>query len=370
MKKLLIFLLIFFKISTLIAAEYQVSYVNSARKNYLSEYEFDGEIYFDISDLSKIFSGDVTYDFEKQTATLEIFKSQCIFHFQNKWVEYENKNYNLHDEVLVMAGIYFIPKYFLNILSEKFFPEKVGLEYKKIVINLSSVTDYLINKIVLDPGHGGKDPGAVGRSLRLYEKDIVLKIALKTKKLLERNLDVEVLLTRNSDKFVPLWDRTDFANEKGADLFISIHCNANISRKVKGTEVYYLSTAQSDEERAVEAMENQAIKFEDPGKVERYSELDFILYDMRQNEHLFESADLSEMCQKKMVERLNTKNRGVKQANFYVLRRAFMPAILIEAAFLSNKMEEKRLYQNGFLNRAAQSIYESIREFKKKYDRM
>ncbi|MEA2104814.1 MAG: N-acetylmuramoyl-L-alanine amidase [Candidatus Cloacimonadota bacterium] len=370
MKKILLTLLFMFQISFVIANEYQVSYVNSARKDYLSEYEFESEIYFDISNLSKIFSGEVIYDFENQTATLVIFNKNCIFNFQNKWVDCEGKNYNLHGDVLVMAGIYFIPKYFLNILSKKLFPKKVALEQNKIVINLSSVKDYLINKIVIDPGHGGKDPGAIGKNLYLCEKDVVLKISKKTKKLLEKNLDVQVLLTRDSDKFVPLWDRTDFANEEGADLFISIHCNANLRSKANGTEVYYLSTAQSDEERAVEAMENKAIKFEDPGSVERYSELDFILYDMRQNEHLFESADLSEICQKNIVSRLETRDRGVKQANFYVLRRAFMPAILIEVAFLSNKWEERKLKSNNFLDRAAQSIYESIVQFKKKYDKM
>ncbi len=269
-----------------------------------------------------------------------------------------------------MGGVYFIPEYFIKILADKLFPKKVVVENKKIIINISSIKDYLINEIVIDPGHGGKDPGAVGRNLLLNEKDIVLKIAQKTKRLLEKNLNMKVYMTRNSDKFVPLWDRTDFANNHGADLFISIHCNASVNRKASGTEVYYLSTAQSDEERAVEAMENQAIKFEDPESVEKYSDLNFILYDMRQNEHLIESAELSEICQSSLVSNLETKNKGVKQANFYVLRGAFMPAILVETAFISNKWEERKLNSENFLDRAAQAIYESITQFKMKYDKL
>ncbi len=370
MKKLFFIVILLFLAISLFASEYTVSYVNSSRKDHLQIYHLQNRSYIDIYDLTRVLEANLDINPNLQIIDFTVFNKKCRFFFDNKWVKFGKKNYNLYDNIKIQDGNFYIPKYFLNLCANKFFPDRVVIKNNRIIVNLTTMEQYLIKRIVIDPGHGGKDPGAVGRHIVLKEKDIVLNIAKKVKELLEKNLDVTVLLTREDDRFVSLGDRTDFANNHQADLFISIHCNASYNTKANGTEVYYLSTAQTDEARAVEAMENDAIRFEDPESIKRYSDLDFILYDMRQNEYLIESSELAEMCQGYLVKGLNTKDNGVKQANFYVLKGAFMPAILVEVAFLSNKWEERKLQYRNFQNGAAKSIYETIKEFKKKYDKM
>ncbi|MBC8526059.1 MAG: N-acetylmuramoyl-L-alanine amidase [Candidatus Cloacimonetes bacterium] len=369
MKKIIF--IIFLTISTqLIASEYSVSYVNSSRKDHLLVVKLDNRNYFNIYDLERVFDGKVSIEPNSQTITLTIFEKKCKFFFYTKWVKFGNQNYNLYADIRIADGNFYVPEHFIQLCSKKLFSELVIIEGNCIIVNLSSMENFLIKKIVIDPGHGGKDPGAVGRILKLKEKDIVLEISKEVKELLSKNLDVEVLLTRETDKFVSLGDRTDFANNHQADLFISIHCNAAYNRKANGTEVYYLSPAKTDEARAVEALENDAIRFEDPESIKRYTDLDFILYDMRQSEYLIESIELAEICQNSLVKELDTKDKGVKYANFYVLRGAFMPAVLVEVAFLSNKWEEQRLKSSWFQNQAAKAIYDSIKQFKEKYDKM
>jgi N-acetylmuramoyl-L-alanine amidase len=370
MKKLFFIVVFLFLAIPLFASEYSVSYVNSSRKDHLPVHRLGNKEYFDIYDLERVFDGEVKIDPSSQSIDFTLLAKKCRFIFGTNWVKFGNRNYNLHSEVQVIDGNFYIPRYFLNLCSCKFFPKSVIVDENWIIVSLPSMDRYLIKRIVLDPGHGGKDPGAVGRHLNLKEKDIVLKIAKKTKKLLKENLDVEIFLTREDDKFVSLADRTEFANKHQADLFVSIHCNAAYNTHSHGTEVYYLSPAKSDEARAVEALENDVIKFEEPEGIKRYTDLDFILYDMRQNEYLIESIDMAEMCQKSLVKELGTKDKGVKHANFYVLRGAFMPAVLAEVAFLSNKWEEKQLKSNQFQDKAASAIYKSIKQFKEKYDKM
>jgi N-acetylmuramoyl-L-alanine amidase len=352
------------------AADFSVSYVNSSRTDHIPVYYLEGGEYVNVYDLERVFDANSTIDPGSQSITLNLLNSRCVFFFENRWVKFGGQHYNLYNEILIRDGTFYIPDYFLFLCSEKFFPDKITLDGKHIVANLGSVQEFLIKRIVLDPGHGGKDPGAVGRYLGVQEKDVVLEIAKKTKKLLEDNLDVEVLLTREDDRFVSLAERTEFANKHKADLFVSIHCNAAYNSATNGSEVYYLSPAKTDEARAVEALENDVIRFESPEARKRYTDLDFILYDMRQMEHLRESIDLAGRSQRSLVNELGTKDRGIKFANFYVLRGAFMPAILVEVAFLSNQWEERKLRTPEFQKKAAMAIYTSIKQFKEKYDMM
>ncbi|HEX38062.1 MAG TPA: N-acetylmuramoyl-L-alanine amidase [Candidatus Cloacimonetes bacterium] len=369
-KLLIILLIIIFSSLALYAKEYAVSYLNSTRKDHLPIHKIDGKNYVNIYDIERTFDGSIEVDQITQTVELKIFDQLMTFSFFNNWVHFGKTSYNLHNDIEIIDGFFYVPEYFINLCANKFFPDAVILDNGSIIVHFASMEKYLIKTIVLDPGHGGKDSGAVGRHFGTYEKDIVLKITKKVKALLEQNLDVKVLLTRSDDRFVSLGDRTEFANEQHADIFVSIHCNAAYNTKANGSEVYYLSTAQTHEARAVEAMENEVIKFEDPESIKRYKDLDFILYDMRQTEYLNESSELSDMCQKELTRNLGTKDNGVRQANFYVLRGAFMPAILVEVAYLSNKNEEKKLRTDDFQNRAAKAIYVSLKQFKEKYDKM
>ncbi len=231
-----------------------------------------------------------------------------------------------------------------------------------------------VRKVVLDPGHGGKDPGAVGPR-GTCEKDVNLDIVLKLKTILEDELGLLVVLTRGDDSFVALSERTALANKEGADLFISVHCNAAPKKKralatMRGVETYFLSVAKTDEARATAAMENAAVEFERPDRRARdQDEVQFILWDMIQNEFLIESSDLAELVQESIRSRVRIPSRGINQAGFYVLNGAYMPAILVESAFISHKDEEKLLKTDAFREQIARGIAGGIASFARKHQR-
>ncbi len=218
-----------------------------------------------------------------------------------------------------------------------------------------------IEKIVLDPGHGGKDFGKVGKG-GVMEKDVNLELAKVTADVLRRELGVEVVLTREDDRLLSLTRRTEIANEENGDIFISIHCNSWFSDEIGGFEAYFLSPPRTEWDRAVAEAENKANS--SPGVDD---DIEFILWDMVQNEFINESSFLAELIQKEMSGRLEIRNRGVKQANFTVLQGAKMPAVLIETAFLSNPKEETLLQDPSFQLEVARGIAAAIKKFKSKY---
>jgi N-acetylmuramoyl-L-alanine amidase len=228
--------------------------------------------------------------------------------------------------------------------------------------------DELIELIVIDPGHGGQDSGAVGER-GLSEKEVTLDIAVRLRDLLEEDDGLEVVLTRETDLLVPLEERTQIANRNGADLFMSIHTNSFEKRSIRGCQTFFLASAKTDEARAAAALENSSIRFERPEKAgDNPDDLDFILMDLVQSEYLKESSDFATIIQKQLKKRLSIPSRGVGQAEFVVLNKAYMPAVLVEVAFISNKKEEKLLRKDSFRQKIAQALYESIREFRDKYE--
>jgi N-acetylmuramoyl-L-alanine amidase len=227
-----------------------------------------------------------------------------------------------------------------------------------------------VDVVVIDPGHGGKDPGAVGAT-GLREKDVVLDIGQRLAQLLSTRLGLKVIFTREDDTFIPLSERTKMANAQGADLFLSIHANASKKRQANGFETYFLAEAKNDAGRAAAILENSALKFERPeASLVGTSDLDFILYDMIQNEFHQESEHLADIIQGQLDEKLHTANRRVNQAPFYVLNGAYMPAVLVETAFISNPDEESLLKKRWFRQKIAEALYESVRAFKEKYERL
>ncbi|MBD3168647.1 MAG: hypothetical protein GF307_04135 [candidate division Zixibacteria bacterium] len=225
-----------------------------------------------------------------------------------------------------------------------------------------------IKLVVVDPGHGGEDPGAVGRVHGTKEKDIVLDISKRLARILEEE-GFEVKMTRDRDVFIPLGDRTKYANKVGADLFVSIHANASPKTHPRGNETFFLARAKNDEARAAAALENSALRFEkkaDP-LLQNLDDLDFILMDIVQNEYLKESQDLADMIQTRFGREIDIPNRGVDQAGFYVLNRAYMPSVLVETAFISNEVEEDLLRNKNFREKVARAIASGIVDFKRKY---
>lgn len=235
-----------------------------------------------------------------------------------------------------------------------FFGEKIKDENRKI------------KKIVIDPGHGGEDPGAYGKN-GTKEKDVNLQVSKILKKLIEKELKIKVILTREKDTFLSLNERSRIANREKADIFLSIHCNASKNPLASGPEVYFLSEAKTDWERAVEALENASLKFEMSEK-EAKTLLDAILSDLAQTEFLKESQKLAEFLQKKLVSDENF-DRGVKQAGFYVLSGAYMPSALIEIGFITNPEEEKKLKDKNYIEKICKKILEGLKEFINWYEK-
>jgi N-acetylmuramoyl-L-alanine amidase len=262
----------------------------------------------------------------------------------------------------------------LNLISYK--------TYTRLELDISDINAYFerpdeivfykkitkqVNLIVLDPGHGGIDPGAVGKN-GLYEKDANLAISKVLKKYIEDSLRIKVLLTRDRDQYLSLKGRTNFANRNSADIFVSIHCNASPrNRQARGFETYFLSEARTNEERTVAAMENASLMFDE--EMKPAGNINFILYDLAQSVFLEESNNLAEAIQTSAENLLNIPARGVNQAGFYVLRGAFMPAILVECAFLSNPEEEALLRKKDFQERIGYVLFCGLRNFISDYER-
>jgi N-acetylmuramoyl-L-alanine amidase len=217
-----------------------------------------------------------------------------------------------------------------------------------------------IRRIVVDPGHGGHDPGAIGPG-GTQEKDVVLVIGLKLRDMLKEELGLDVVMTRSTDVFIPLEERTAIANKVNADLFISVHANAAINHVASGIETYYLSLAKTEKAARLAAKENGT-------SLEKVSVLQAILFDLMANYKLNDSAHLADDVQKSLHTKIHglhgdVKNLGVKQGPFYVLVGATMPSILVETAFVSNAQEESRLNDPAYQNATAEGILEGVRGY-------
>ena len=221
--------------------------------------------------------------------------------------------------------------------------------------------------IVIDPGHGGKDSGAIGR--RGQEKNIVLAISLKLGKLIEENLkDVKVIYTRKTDVFVELNKRAEIANKNKADLFISIHANSNKKTKPFGAETYVMGLHKTQENLNVAKRENSVIVFEEDysKKYEGYdpkSSESYIIFSLMQNAYLEQSLSLASFVQGEIKNSAKRKDRGVKQAGFLVLWNTTMPSVLIETGFISNKKEEDYLLSKQGEDDMALCIYNALKEY-------
>ncbi len=228
-----------------------------------------------------------------------------------------------------------------------------------------------IHKIVIDAGHGGHDPGTLGKHTK--EKDVALAVALKLGRYMQENFpDVEIIFTRKTDVFVELYRRAQIANEDKADLFISIHCNGTKTSQAKGTETWVMGLHKSKENLEVAKTENASILMED-----NYSKYDGfdpnspeanIIFSLYQNVYLDKSLDLASKVEKQFRERLKATDRGVKQAGFWVLYKTTMPGILIETGFLSNPDDEQQLSSEQGQDQLANSIYHAVRDYKEEVE--
>lgn len=232
-----------------------------------------------------------------------------------------------------------------------------------------------VKTIVIDAGHGGHDPGALGNGAR--EKDVALQIALKLGKIMGDSLkDVRLVYTRKSDHFVELWERASIANKNNADLFISIHCNANASEHAHGSETYVMGLHKSDGNLDVSKRENSAILMEENYREnEQYMGYDpnspetHIILSLFQSAFREQSLQLANKVQQHIQKNNILKNRGVKEAGFLVLWKTSMPSVLIETGFITNQSDKDYLNSDAGQAKMARSIFRAVKEYKHNYEK-
>jgi N-acetylmuramoyl-L-alanine amidase len=222
--------------------------------------------------------------------------------------------------------------------------------------------------VVLDPGHGGHDTGAIGPT-GLTEKEVVLDLGLRLRRLLEQRLKVRVLMTRTEDVFVPLPERAAMANRAKADFFISLHVNGSQTRGVVGVETFFFAREPSDNDaRASSQRENLVLDTSGTAGKDQESLLKITLTDMAVTRDIKESSNLAELMLGSLDRLLKVENRGVKSGPFYVLATAAMPAVLVESAFITNPREERRLQREEHRQRIAEALFDGVAKYKARYE--
>jgi N-acetylmuramoyl-L-alanine amidase len=252
--------------------------------------------------------------------------------------------------------------------------KNVGLKFLLVAITLLSSSGdlpprgYKLDVVVIDAGHGGKDPGTRGKSVN--EKNIALRIALKVGAYIEKNFaDVKVVYTRKDDRYLPLDERAAIANKAKADLFICIHANAISNASVHGTETFVMGLYKDESNMEVAKRENEVIML-DENYEERYEGFDpkspesYILFELAQSAYKESSLLFAQKIENQFKTRVGRHSRGVKQAGFWVLWRTAMPSVLIETGFLSNQKEEQYLQSDSGQDLIASGIYRAFKEYK------
>ena len=298
---------------------------------------------------------------------------------QITFIEIDDNLFQLSSKVVNENGNYYIPtesffgiiKNLYNSSSIKYVNNEIRLTsnsgYKKTVktpVDLGNEKEkWEFKTIVIDAGHGGKDPGAVGyRGTK--EKDIALDVAKRLEKKLSKNMNVKIIMTREEDIFLRLSERTKIANESNGNLFISIHTNAAEDRRASGFETFLIGPNKNEAAVRVAARENAVLELE--GKTgENLTNEDLIQATIAQSAFASKSEQFASMVQKEIKKRVQSKDRGVKQAGFYVLMGASMPNVLVELGFISNPSEEKKLRSPQYRDQLATAIYRAVEQYQK-----
>ncbi|MDD4293192.1 MAG: N-acetylmuramoyl-L-alanine amidase, partial [Bacteroidales bacterium] len=233
-----------------------------------------------------------------------------------------------------------------------------------------------IRKVVIDAGHGGKDPGAVSINRKTQEKNITLTVALKLGDLIKKNFpDIKVIYTRSTDVFIPLNQRTDIANKNRADLFISVHVNSAKARSAAGTETFVMGMDKSSSNLEVSKLENSVVVLEGDDFSSKYEGFDpnvpesYIIFSLLQNSHLEHSLSFASLVQRNLSKGPIIINRGIKQAGLLVLWRTTMPSVLVELGFISNNSDLGILVQEENQDRFAGAIFDAFTEYKDIYEK-
>ena len=312
---------------------------------------------------------------------------KIIFYIDDKKIKLTNQIpfimiddnlYQLSSNVIKSNNNYYVPaESFFSIVnnlsntvsitlntSEINFSKLNEISKKTIKVDLRSEKEkWEFKTIVIDAGHGGKDPGAVGyRGTK--EKDIALDVAKRLEKKLAKNMKVKIVMTRDEDIFLRLSERTKIANESNGSLFISIHTNAAEDRRASGFETFLIGQNKNEAAVRVAARENAVLELEgSTGK--KLTDEDLIKATIAQSAFASKSEQFASLVQKEIKKRVQSKDRGVKQAGFYVLMGASMPNVLVELGFISNPSEEKKLRSSQYRDQLATAIYRAVEQYQK-----
>ena len=312
---------------------------------------------------------------------------KIIFYIDDKKIKLTNQIpfimiddslYQLSSNVIKRNNNYYVPaKSFFSLVNnlsntvsinlntnEINFSKLAEVSKKTIKVDLSSEKEkWEFKTIVIDAGHGGKDPGAVGyRGTK--EKDIALDVAKRLEKKLAKNMSVKIVMTRDEDIFLRLSERTKIANESNGSLFISIHTNAAEDRRASGFETFLIGQNKNEAAVRVAARENAVLELEgSTGK--KLTDEDLIKATIAQSAFASKSEQFASLVQKEIKKRVQSKDRGVKQAGFYVLMGASMPNVLVELGFISNPSEEKKLRSPQYRDQLATAIYRAVEQYQK-----
>ncbi len=324
-------------------------------------YSIDGASYVPASVIIQNYGTDYSWDLVTRKLEIEKRGIKAYFCVGADAAVVNNKPYKMSAATKLYLGKIMIPASFMPYLDEVFAGKRIPAAIEGI--------KYAMRTVVVDAGHGGKDPGTMSpRGIK--EKTINLNIAKQLGAYL-RDEGINVVLTRDRDNFISLSRRVQIANEKNADFFISIHVNAARHKSVNGVEVFYLSDAVDDFARVTAASENAALQYEKSSfcALKPKEAVAATLWDMLCTENRAESTDLAECVSQEICRALSTKNRGVKAAKFYVLKGAQMPAVLVEVGFLSNKEEAVKLNNIRYQQSLARAIADGILTYKRRYEK-
>ena len=335
----------------------------------------------------KLFSVNDLIEITKSNNFINDKTQKVVFYVDNKkikisnqvaFIEIEDNLFQLSSEAVNENGVYYLPtESFFGIIqnlsdsSIKYTNNEIRFTSifadKKIVkknVDLRSEKEkWEFKTIVIDAGHGGKDPGAVGyRGTK--EKDIALDVAKRLEKKLSKNMNVKIIMTRDEDVFLRLSERTKIANESNGNLFISIHTNAAEDRRASGFETFLIGPNKNEAAVRVAARENAVLELEGTSDKKLTNE-DLIQATIAQSAFASKSEQFASMVQKEIKKRVQSRDRGVKQAGFYVLMGASMPNVLVELGFISNPSEEKKLRSPQYRDQLATAIYRAVEQYQK-----
>ena len=377
---------LFFLLSITVANNQQSITVLGANNNILGKADIlkKDQYYLSVNDFGSItgsgfFVNDKTKKIVIYIDGLKIKLSQNI-----AFIVIDDKIYQMQSKLIKSNDEYYVPiDDFFNILSVHG-SNHHSIDYATMSISLNSKIKntkeipavnvdltkeknrWKLDTIIIDPGHGGKDPGAIGyRGTK--EKDITLDVAKRKKKKIERNMNINTILTRDEDIFIRLQDRTKLANSNNGKLFISIHANSAEDRRANGFETYMIGMNKNAAAVRTAARENAVLDLEG-GSATKLTDEALIKVTIAQSGFANGSEKFAALVQEEMNKRLQSKDRGVKQAGFYVLAYASMPNVLIELGYLSNPAEEKKLKSSQYKDALATSIYRAIEKYQETLD--